>query len=350
MKDFPKRILVVRTDRIGDVILTTPALRALRLHFPEAYIVIMVVPQTRELVEGNPYIDEVIVYDKKNKHKGLFGFWRFIVFLRQRHFDVAINFHTKKRTNLMCFLSGIPRRIGYHNNKWGFLLTDRLPDTRPQGEKHEAQYCLDVLKPLGVQDAEVVLFCPIQTEAEVWADKFLQSNGINESKALIVVHPGASCISKRWPSKKFSTLINALVQRFEACIVLIGGEETKEIAETIKKDTSTKVLDLTSIISLSQLASLLKRAKLLISNDSGPVHMASAVGTPVISIFGRNQAGLSPTRWRPLGRQSFYLHKEVGCEVCLAHNCQLDFKCLEVITVKEVLDLTESILTRKGSV
>jgi len=138
-------ILIVRTDRIGDVVLTTPSIKALRDAFPEARISLLVAPLTKDLVDGLEGVDEVLVDDRKGEHRGLNGYRTLIRQLKSREFDLAVIYHTKKRTNLLCALAGIPRRIGYKNDKLGILLTDRLIDQRHEGKKHEAQYCLNVL-------------------------------------------------------------------------------------------------------------------------------------------------------------------------------------------------------------
>jgi len=344
MKIF-HNILIVRTDRIGDVILTTPAVVALRQAYPKACITIMVTPATREIVDGNPNLDEVIVYEQKGAHKGFSGYWKFIAELRERKFDLAIIYHTKKRFNLICFLAGIPNRVGFQNNKFGFLLTHKIKDTRPLGDKHEYEYCLEVLKHLGVDARARELFFPLHQDSEIWVENFLRQNDLRgrDSQKLIAVHPGASCISKRWLPERFAELIEKLFWHYDAQIILVGGPETKSISDAIKSKVKASILDVTGQTTVSQLASLLKRCHLLISNDSGPVHVAVAVGTPVISIFGRNQAGLSPTRWRPLGPKDIVLHREVGCEVCLAHNCQIEFKCLWAITADDVLEAVDAI-------
>lgn len=345
MKNY-QNILVVRTDRIGDVVLTTPLLAALRQAYPKARLSILISPQTRDIVEGNPYLDEIIVDDRKGPHKGL-GFFYLAGKLKRRRFDLAIILHTKRRTNLLCFFTGIPHRIGYKNNKFGFLLTHRLEDTRPKGTKHEAEYCLDVLRHLGAMvppaDSSQLLM-PARKDCEEWAERFLKENSIGITDILIAIHPGASCISKRWPASKFVQLIEMIQDRPGVKIVLVGGVETKKISEEIHSQLKQPVMDVTGKISLGELAGLLKRCRLLISNDSGPVHVAVAVGAPVISIFGRNQAGLSPNRWRPLGPGDIVLHKEVGCEICLAHNCVIGFECLEAISPKEVFEACQTIL------
>lgn len=342
-KNYFKKILVVRTDRIGDVVLSTPALTALRENYPQSHIAVMVSPYTREIVEGNPYIDEVIVYDKDKLDKGLFGFWSFVRKLKRKSFDLAVILHTKKRTNLIAYLAGIPRRIGYQDKKFGFLLTDKIEDTRPLGLKHEVDYCLDVLEKIGIRATDKATYVAIKKEDLAWADKILESCGISKNDKVVCLHPGASCVSKRWLTVRFIELAKKLVKAHSAKIIIVASAKDTAIAEKIAKNIEGSI-NLSGKTTLSKLAAVLKRSALFISNDSGPVHIASAVGTPVISIFGRNQAGLSPIRWGPIGRRDKYLHKDVGCAVCLAHKCKIGFECLKAITVDDVLDAADSIL------
>ncbi len=300
MKSF-KNILVVRTDRIGDVVLTSPAFKELRGAFPYAKITALVVPSTKELVEGNPNIDQVLVDDRKNDHKGILGFWRLVSILREKRFDCAIIFHTKRRANALCFLAGIPYRAGYRNNKWGFLLTDPAADRRHEGIKHESQYCLDVVRHLGVTVGSGELFLPLQKGSEEWAEHWLKEQKILLlSDKLIAIHPGASGPEKQWVKSGFAQVIQHLTDKYSAKVVLIGAPEIQPVAREIQMLAQRPVWDLTGKTTIGQLTSLLKRCKFLVSNDSGPVHVADAVGTPVISIFTRNQPGINSVRWRPL--------------------------------------------------
>lgn len=341
--DF-KNILVVRTDRAGDVVLTTPAILALRETYMGAKISILVAPATRDIVDENPCLDEVLIDDKDGANEGFWGFLKLVRSLKKKKFDLAVIFHTKKRANLLCFMAGIPNRLGYKNNKFGFLLTKPVKDVRIEGTRHEAEYCLDLLSHIGVRAVDLKPFMPIKKESDEWVSKVFNDNDVVSSERLIAVHSGASCISKRWAPERFAALINQLTQNHFARVILVGGKETKSISREIKSSLIKPVIDLTGETTISQLASLLKKCQLLISNDSGPVHIASAVGTPVISIFGRNQAGLSPARWRPLGKNDIFIHKEVGCKVCLAHNCDIDFECLKAVTVEDVLNAVKTSL------
>lgn len=340
-----RRILVIRTDRIGDVVLSTPVLKALRDNYPQSHIAIMVSPQAQELVEGNPYINEVIVYDKDKKDRGIAGFLRFVIALKKKRFDLAILLHTKKRTNLITYFANIPRRIGYHDKKFGFLLTDKIEDTRGQGLQHEVEYCLDIVRELGLKVGKSLPYVPLSKDALKWVERILEEHEIKKSDKIIGIHPGASCISKRWLKERFIFLADKLIDDYRVKVLIVAsGADDIAIANDVAKNIRYPVVNLAGKTTLAQLAALLKRCAVFISNDSGPVHIASSVATPVISIFGRNQAGLSPVRWGPLGERDTYLHKEVGCSVCLAHKCTIGFDCLKAITVDDVLKAVDDVL------
>ncbi|MFA5402718.1 MAG: lipopolysaccharide heptosyltransferase II [Candidatus Omnitrophota bacterium] len=341
-QDF-KRILIARTDRIGDVLLSTPVIKALRDKYPQAYIAMMVSPYAKDIVEGNPYLDKVIIYDKDGAHKSWLNSLRFAQGLKKKKFDLALILHPVNRTHLVSFLAGIPKRIGY-DRKLGFLLTDRIRHTKQLGEKHELEYNLDLLKYLDIDAQEKDLYMPIKPESEKWVKELFKQENIHEADRLLAIHPAASCPSKIWPPERFAQAADKLAQSYGFKVFIVAGPKDLKAAEAVAKQMRSGVINLAGKTSVSQLASLLKRCALFISNDSGPVHIASAIGTPVISIFGRNQAGLSPRRWGPVGLKDKILHKEAGCIECLAHNCQKQFACLKAITVEDVVSAVDTIL------
>ena len=337
-----KRILIVRTDRIGDVLLSTPVIKALRDAYPHTYIAMMVSPYAKDIIDGNPYLDEVIIYDKDNRHKNWFSSMRFTTKLKKKKFDLALILHPTNRVHLLTFFARIPRRIGY-DRKMGFLLTDRIRHTKQLGQKHELEYNLDLVRYLDIQPQDKTLFMPIRAESEKWVESIFRQEGISQQDKLLAIHPQASCPSKIWPNERFAEAADRLIEKYGFKVLLITGPKDIVLAQNVIKHMHYPAINLSGRTSVSQLASVLKRCRLFISNDSGPVHIASAVGTPVISIFGRNQKGLSPTRWGPTGKNDRILHKEVGCIECLAHNCIKDFACLKAITVDDVLNTVDLI-------
>ena len=342
-KDVYRRILIVRTDRIGDVLLSTPVIKALRDEYPNAYIAMLVSPYARDIVEGNPYLDEVLIYDKDGKHKSWVGSMLFALALRKRRFDLALILHPINRVHVLTFGAGIPRRVGY-NKKFGFLLTDRIKHTKHLEKKHETEYSLDVLRFLGIEPKDKSLFMPIKEESEQWAENLFGELGIGPSDKLLAVHPGASCPSKIWPQERFAQIADRMIEQYGFKVLVVSGPKDLRLARDMLSRMQHSAIDLAGKTSVSQLASVLKRCQLFISNDSGPVHIASAVSTPVISIFGRSQKGLGPERWGPVGERDRALHKQVGCIECLAHNCTKQFSCLKAITVEDVLRVVESII------
>ncbi|MEA3306033.1 MAG: glycosyltransferase family 9 protein [Candidatus Omnitrophota bacterium] len=342
----PKRILLIRTDRLGDVVLSTPAVKALREAYPGSYIAFMVRPYTKDIVEGNPYLDEVIIYDKYGIQRGFLATLLFALKLRKKKFDTAIVLHPTNRAHIIAFMAGIHRRIGF-NKKLPFLLTDAIRDEKYLGQKHELEYTLDILKNIGVEVRDKNLYVRVKKKDEDSIASKLAENGVSSSDLLIAVHPGASCSSKRWPAERFASLIDKIKGNYDVCIILISGPEDVCRIAKLEKEIKSDIINLSGRTSVGEITALLKRCKLFISNDSGPVHIAAAVGTANIVIFGRKQPGLGPRRWGPRGEGDITLHEDAGCGICLAHNCKNGFKCLEAITVDEVFAAVKEMLDKK---
>lgn len=337
-----RRILVVRTDRIGDVLLTTPVLKSLRDNYPSSYIAMMVSSYARECVDGNPYLDRVIVFDKE-KYNGLFATLKFSQFLRRENFDVVLIFNPTARLHFLMFLARIRERIGY-DWRAPFLLTKVVRHVKQEGTRHEVEYNFDLLKPLGIAEVVRELYMPIKEISEQSVDQVLRGAGVSPRDRIVVLSPSASCVSRLWPPERYAQVAD----RLAAChvkVILVADKVHQGIVEKVLSRAGSNVIDLSGRFNLSELASLFKRCALLISNDSGPVHIAVAVGTPVISIFGRNQPGLGPKRWGPLGPVDVALFKKTDCAPCLAHACQSHFKCLDAITVEDVLEAAIPLLS-----
>lgn len=342
---IPKRILVIRLDRLGDVVLSTPVLQALRQHFPHAFIAMMVRSACRDVLAGNPHLNEVLLYEKEGAHRSLRGTIRFARQLRRYEFDTALVLHPSNRSHWIPWLARIPVRIGYAR-KCGWLLTYRVPHRKQEGNKHEAVYTLELLCAFGLRPPPPQLLVPVSSEAVQRVEQLLREASIHPTDRLIAVHPSASCVSKRWMPERFAQVADRLVTEHGVRICLVAGGSDAIYANQAAAAMHAPVLNLAGRLSVAELAALLRRCRFLISNDSGPVHVAAAVGTPVVDIFGRNQRGLSPTRWGPLGEGHVVLHKEVGCVTCLAHNCDIGFLCLTSLTVEEVYRAAVTVLER----
>lgn len=339
-----KRILITRTDRIGDLVLTTPVFQALREKFHDVFLGCLTFLENREIVEGNPYLNEVILYNKQGSEKGWCGNFFFAQSLRRKHFDVVIHLHPTSRMHLVSWLAGIPVRIGY-NKKSSWTLTHSVEDLKGEGLKHEAEYNFDLLALLGVEaPKKIQTHFPLKEKDQISINFLLKNFGIQNGIRYAVLNPSASCPSKIWHAQRFGKLADLLQEKFGLKIILIGSQGDRPFSNQVKKFAGHPMIDLTGKLPLGSVGWLLKQAQILISNDSGPVHIAGAVGTPVVSIFGRSLPGLSPKRWGPLGEETKMIHKEVGCPVCLAHLCRINFLCLDVVSVEDVLEAAASLL------
>ncbi|UCD55402.1 MAG: lipopolysaccharide heptosyltransferase II [Candidatus Omnitrophota bacterium] len=338
-----QRILLTRTDRIGDVVLSTPAIKAIRDKFPASYIAFMVRPYAKDIVDGNPYLDEVIIYDKYGKQKSLFSTVKFALELRKKKFDRAFMLHPTNRVHLISYLAGIPERIGY-DRKSAIFLTKKIPHLKHTGKKHELKYTLDLLSSAGIETRSQELFVPVREKNIEKIEKILAEYHVGKGVFLVAVNPGASSASKRWPAKNFASVCDNLAKKYKARILIVSDNKNAEFAEALAKGMKYEPVNLAGRTTVGELAAMLSKCRLFISNDSGPVHIACAVGVPVISIFGRKNPGLSPKRWGPTGEKSVVFHKDVGCEKCLAEACEAGFKCLEAVTPEEVFKAAEKLL------
>ncbi|MEA3490109.1 MAG: glycosyltransferase family 9 protein [Candidatus Omnitrophota bacterium] len=339
----PQRILITRTDRLGDVVLSTPVIRHMRRLYPDAYIAFMVRPENRDVVRNNPHLDEVIVYDKYGSRKSFLNSLRFSRFLREKKFDTAIALHPTNRVHIMLRLAGIPLRVGY-DRKFGWLLNRKIRHLKQEGLEHEGDYNFDLLEKAGfdISGADRKPYIVTSDEEKRLVDSVCLDQGLGEN--IIALHVGASCPSKRWDPERFACVADILSEKYGCDIALIGRDETAKLSGRVVSAMKGNAADLTDMLLVGELAEFLSRCRLFISNDSGPVHVAVAVNTPAVVIFGRKDPGLSPGRWGPLGEKDIVLHKDVGCEICLAHRCNRDFECLKAVSIDEVVEAAERIL------
>lgn len=335
--DKIRRILVTRTDRIGDVVLSTPVFSALRKVFPRSYIAAMVLPETKNVIEGHPALDEVIVYDKKGSQKDFFSAVKFSGEIAKMKFDIVINLYPSNRMHIMSFLAGIPVRIGYKRN-FSNLLTHTVEDSKKEGAKHESEYNFELLNILGVHPPKKMeLFFALKQKARQDLTGLLMNKGMVLGKEpYVVINPGASCPSKVWSPLRFARVGDYISEKYGKNIVLMGGKKEKRISSIVREIMRKKPVDVTGETDIAMIGWLLRFSSLLVSNDSGPVHIAAALKTPVISIFGRSQPGLSPVRWRPLGENTSFIKKDTDCPVCLAHECKNAFMCLDTVEIDDV--------------
>mgnify|MGYP001575776411 FL=1 len=205
-----------------------------------------------------------------------------------------------------------------------------------------------MLRAFGIEPAVPQPMEAVRPEAMQRVTHLLQQAGLTTSDVLVAIHPSASCPSKRWLPERFAEVADRLIEQTRSRVVLVAGPEDRSYAQAVEQAMRHPPVNFAGQLSLGELAALFTRCRVLISNDSGPVHIAAAVGSPVVAIFGRNQQGLSPQRWGPLGDRHIILQKDVGCVTCLAEHCDIQFRCLTSLSVDEVYQATVRLLAQQS--
>ncbi len=326
-----KRILFTRVDKIGDLILTTPAIEVIRGKYPNSFIAFLADNKSAPLLNGNPYLDEVISLNKRGGLAGIFLGLKVLFLLRKKKFDLVINFHPTKRVHMLSFLASIPKRVGY-DWKGGFLNNIKAKHLKQIGEKSEADYNFDLLRILGIEDISHKQLLVPDGEALNKMEKRLNADKLDK---FIVIHPGASCKSKIWPLENFILFAERIKRLTNFKVVFILGPKEKYMREVILQRLGEKV-SLYESLDLKSLVALIHKCRGMISNDSGPMHIGDAFSKPLLVLFGRKQPGLFFKRWGPLSERARVIYKDAHCQECLAHNCKNDFLCLKLITVDDV--------------
>lgn len=324
-----QRIMVRGVNWIGDAVMTTPALAALRAHYPDAEIVMVANPLVAELFHSHPSIDRVMVYDRKGEHQGLGGLWRMAQQLRAQRFDAAVLLQNAIEAALLSALALIPRRIGYTTDGRRLLLSHPVTVTGADKRLHHTDYYLQLLARQGISggDGQLCLAC---TDDELaWAQQVLQDDNV------IAINPGAAYGSaKRWLPERFAEVGDELARRYGARIVLTGGPGEVEIGRDIAAAMSCRPLNMVGQTSVRQMMALLASSRLLVTNDSGPMHVASAFAVPIVAVFGSTDH----TTTCPASDQVVIVRKPTDCAPCLLRQCPTDHRCMTAIEAADVLE------------
>ena len=278
------RILIIRVAPLGETVLTTPVIRALRQHFREAHIAYMVAPTREDLVSANPHLNEVLTYQASVP--------KLIYQIARRKFQMVVILQPTFRLVLHTFLSRIPLRVGFETNAAGKkLLNIAVPNNTAQ---HETQRYLDVVRALGVKikDDEPEVF--VNSDGKAWIDNFLKIKKFDDGKPIIGLNPGAATVYRRWDAANFAALGDRLHETYSAHIVITTGPREGGLADQVAEQMVYSPL-IVSQATPMQLAALLQRCSLYISNDTGPMHLSTAVKTPTVALFGASNL----TQWAP---------------------------------------------------
>ena len=336
------RILIIKPSSLGDIVHTIPVLHLLRARFPQAHLAWFIHEKWADIVKGHPDLDEMIPWSFRwSELPGLFRIFR------KKRFDLVIDLQGLFRSGVISYLSGAPVRVGFKNGREGSFLfyTHRVPV--PHHPIHAIDRYLLVAESLGAKSSEIVCTIPISSGDEQIVDDLLRAGGLLPSRHFVALHPTARWWTKRWPIERFAQLTDH-IQDAGMAAVLIGGEGDLPEIQRMQSLMKTRPVTVAGKTSLKQLSALLRRAELLITNDSGPMHLAAAVGTPVVALFGpTDPVRTGPYSWM-MGRSHIthtIIRRSVECSPCLSRRCKVgDHRCMMQIEVEEVMEQVKKLL------
>ena len=302
------RVLVVLPNWYGETLFATPFLRALRQQCPDAFIATLGWPSCREVLLHHPAVNECLDYDERGAHRSLAGKWRVIRVLRARRFDTAFLLRKSLSRSLLLLLAGIPVRVGFANAKSGWALTHRVAPSRTVW--HKASTYLPLLEAVGVS-AVPAPYDYVVNEAERQQARQQLAAAPHDGRPLVILHPGANWLHKRWAPERFAALGDRLSIAQRAHVVITGGPDDTALADSIIRQMRQPATVLAGRTTLRQLAACLEQASLVVSNDTGIMHLAAALRRPVVALYGPT----SPQLTGPLGdpQRTMVLHHPECC-------------------------------------
>lgn len=343
--DGIEKILIIKLRAIGDVVLSTAVLPNLRRAFPNAKIDFLTESESAEAVQGIPEIDNVLVFDRRRIQslcwrRAAMANARFLGQIRRQGYDLVFDLFGNPRSALFCWISGARRRVGYNFRvrRWAYNV---VIENRG-GRVHEVEFNLDALAAVDVPIVERRPFFPLDAAARRFAEEFFETQAAGQG-LLVALNPSGGWWTKRWPLARFAALGDRLAEELGGRIVILWGPGEREGAQAVAGLMTQPAL-LPPATTLKQMAALLERCHLMVSNDSGPMHIAAAVGTPTLGIFGPTV----PELQGPYGdRHAVVTRKELECLGCNGLTCRIgSHDCMQELSVAEVFDAAAALLGR----
>ncbi len=336
-----KKILIIKIGAVGDCVLATPSLRAIRQKNPKAFIALLIGREGSQALKGCPYINEMIVYDRKSKDKGWRRFFKLANEVKGYGFEEVIDLQNNLRSHLLAYLSSAPKRFGYKKGRLWFLLNKRIGDVKFPIPPVEHQF--RVLGMLGIEKAASDLELWPTSDDENYIKELLEGEWVGEGQILVGINPSASLrwVTKRWPLENFAQICDALTQE-KIRTILIGSKNDAELGAELSSLTKSKPVNLIGKTSLSESAALMKRLACLITSDSAPMHIAAAMNAPFIALFGPTE----PLRHLPPAEDCIVITKNLKCAPCYKPACS-DIRCMREITVEEVLKAVKDMIKNR---
>jgi heptosyltransferase I len=324
----PRRIVIIKPSALGDIIHALPVLSALRGRFPDAHIAWVVNRTYQGLLQGHPDLNAVLPFDrglaKRDAIHAAMSYWEFFRLLRREKFDLAIDLQGLFRSSLMMLATGARRRVGLSSGREGsqWCYTDTVPGAELRGMHAVDRYWL-MAQAFGAGDLPRRFTIPISEAAHAWAEQML----CNCPRPWVAVGVGARWMTKRWPAEHYATLLRKAQDRFEGTAIFVGGPDESEAARQVARRLRAHTLELTGRTSLPQLSAVLSRADVMIANDTGPLHLAAALGRPVVAPYTCTRVKLTG----PYNADSGAVESRVWCQGSLLKHCNR-LECMTELT------------------
>jgi lipopolysaccharide heptosyltransferase II len=336
------KILIIKFSSLGDVILSTAALRAIRGKFPANYkITFLIAEESKDVLLRCPYIDELLVVDFRNKDSGVAGLLRLATVLRKRNFDLVVDLQNNRKSHILSYLSLSQHRYGYDNKKFGFLLNHRIKDEKTPIEPISHQF--KILKMLGIELKDPRLELWPTKDDEQYIDDLLSAEWLSTKQKIVGINIAASSrwITKTWPQKHIARLCQDLGKK-DMRVVITGTEKDSPQASLLKGVVkNTKLINACGKTTINQLACLIKRCAVYVSVDSSPLHIAVSMGIPFVALFGPTD----PHRHLAPAKDYIVIKKDLSCSPCYKSKCKTK-ECMELITPEEVSEAIDKLLNK----
>ncbi len=335
-----KNILVIRLDRIGDMVITTPIFRALKENLPDVQVTVLTNPVNKNIVINNPFIDCILVYDRENKHKSLNSRLAFFRSIRERKFDLVIDPYLdyELKTSFITRFVGNKFRLGFEFAGRGIFYNIRSnPNVFPVSteKKHMIDYDLDLLTYIGVETEKRQPEIFLSSDEKEKAYNLLKKAGVNPEDRVIGIHPGGHYESQRWPIKEFATISDYLITNYGIKVIIFAGREEKPLVSAFK-NCAVKTPIFFEDLSLREFVATLSHCNLLLCNNSGPLHIATTLNIPTVSTMGPT----IPYHWWPRGENHIVLRKDLDCSPCKKGICETH-ECMKLITTNDFIAAIE---------
>lgn len=343
----PKHILVARTDKVGDLLLSLPTFQVLKKAFPDARLTALVSPYAKEIVQNHPAVDAVELYEKEE------SFFTLSRRFKALNPDVFIALYPRPKQVWAAWMAGIPKRIGTAYRWYSFLLTDKVKVHRSAGDRHEVEYNLDLVKPLGAEPKNEKIEFPVTESERIFARDLLKEKGTKPKGHYVVVHPGHKGSALNWKPERYGQLVAQLCRQKGLRVVLTGAADETHLISRVTAQVSGLGSDQKPILligecTLRQLAAVYEGADCFLSGSTGTMHLAAAVGTPTVSLFCTIPQ-TTPVRWGPWGNESTVLMPQnLQCRDCQRGACS-KHDSMDAISVEEVLRVLQKYISNKAS-